>query len=284
MLGIHFYDGYVYASHNTFTDFYDDAHKIAGAISFKAMRSIRAEFKHSFFDFEDGLEGNYVKGLPKYSFGAHKSEYRGLAYDIDGTITGWPGTTIVPDRPFFTSSLCESRPHWGNMSVCPHTYASIRGAWSLDHGNYIVTRDDLGRDVDPCLSGGDSPCHYHVGAISVDHSYIVAPATYTWDQIDLRIGDLPEGDLLRVGVCFPLNSTITVSGTPEPQEVDSMEQLMEDTSGSGYFVDHGVGVLFRRFRGDGGEERGVQIVVTELASEDVDCTTRAYPKYQVPPL
>ena len=66
------------------------------------MRSIRAEFKHSFFDFEDGLEGNYVKGLPKYSFGAHKSEYRGLAYDIDGTITGWPGTTIVPDRPFFT--------------------------------------------------------------------------------------------------------------------------------------------------------------------------------------
>ena len=102
MLGIHFYDGYVYASHNTFTDFYDDAHKIAGAISFKAMRSIRAEFKHSFFDFEDGLEGNYVKGLPKYSFGAHKSEYRGLAYDIDGTITGWPGTTIVPDRPFFT--------------------------------------------------------------------------------------------------------------------------------------------------------------------------------------
>ena len=66
------------------------------------MRSIRAEFKHSFFDFEDGLEGNYVKGLPKYSFGAHKSEYRGLAYDIDDTITGWPGTTIVPDRPFFT--------------------------------------------------------------------------------------------------------------------------------------------------------------------------------------
>ena len=63
-----------------------------------------------------------------------------------------------------------------------------------------------------------------------------------------------------------------------------MEQLMEDTSGSGYFVDHEVGVLFRRFRGAGGEERGVQIVVTELVSEDVDCTTRAYPKYQVPPL
>ena len=64
---------------------------------------------------KDGLEGNYVKGLPKYSYAAHKSEYRGLAYDADGTITGWSGVTIVPDRPFFTSSMCEARPHWGNI-------------------------------------------------------------------------------------------------------------------------------------------------------------------------
>ena len=41
VLGLHFYDGWVYADHNTFTDFYDDEYKLAGAISFKAMRSIR---------------------------------------------------------------------------------------------------------------------------------------------------------------------------------------------------------------------------------------------------
>ena len=130
VLGLHFYDGYVNANANTFTDFYDDAHKIAGAISFKAMRSIRATFTHSFFDFEDGLEGNYVKGLPKYSYAAHKSEYRGLAYDADGTITGWSGVTIVPDRPFFTSSLCEARPHWGNI-LSSHLFSTIFGTHEI---------------------------------------------------------------------------------------------------------------------------------------------------------
>ena len=55
---------------------------------------------------------------------------------------------------------------------------------------------------------------------------------------------------------------------------------MEDSSGTGFFVDREVGVVFRRFKGEAGNERGVQIVVTDLASEDVDCTARAYPKYQ----
>ena len=87
--------------------------------------SLRVDFSNSFFDYVDGLEGNYVKGLPRLTYGAHKSEHRGLAHDIDGTITGWPGSTIVPDRPFFTSSACEARPLWGNMSICPHTYGGL---------------------------------------------------------------------------------------------------------------------------------------------------------------
>ena len=61
-----------------------------------------------------------------------------------------------------------------------------------------------------------------------------------------------------------------------------MEKLMEDSSGAGFFVDREVGVLFRRFKGDEGNQRGVQIVVGTLESEDVDCTKRAYPKYQTP--
>ena len=76
-----------------------------------------------------------MKGLPRLTYGAHKSEHRGLAYDIDGTITGWPGSTIVPDRPFFTSSACEARPLWGNMSICPHTYASFNDGRGYDGGN-----------------------------------------------------------------------------------------------------------------------------------------------------
>ena len=51
----------------------------------------------------------------------------GQIFDWDGTITGKPGSTIVRDQPFYTSSLCESRPNWGNMSICPHQYAAAEG-------------------------------------------------------------------------------------------------------------------------------------------------------------
>ena len=51
----------------------------------------------------------------------------GQIFDWDGTITGKPGSTIVRDQPFYTSSLCESRPNWGNMSICPHQYVRAEG-------------------------------------------------------------------------------------------------------------------------------------------------------------
>ena len=51
----------------------------------------------------------------------------GQIFDWDGTITGKAGSTIVRDQPFYTSSLCESRPNWGNMSICPHQYVAAEG-------------------------------------------------------------------------------------------------------------------------------------------------------------
>lgn len=111
VMGINFCDGYVEAEHNTFTDFYDDEYKIAGAITFKAPRHIKATFRNTFFDFEDGVGGNYVKGVPKYPYGSRNGERRGLVHDKDEAITGVPGSTIVPDRPLHRNSICQAKPH-----------------------------------------------------------------------------------------------------------------------------------------------------------------------------
>ena len=54
----------------------------------------------------------------------------GQIFDWDGTITGIPKAMIVRDQPFYVSSLCESRPNWGNMSICPHQYVSAEGTGS----------------------------------------------------------------------------------------------------------------------------------------------------------
>ena len=58
------------------------------------------------------------------------TERMGQIFDWDGTITGIPKAMIVRDQPFYVSSLCESRPNWGNMSICPHQYVSAEGTGS----------------------------------------------------------------------------------------------------------------------------------------------------------
>ena len=63
-IGLHLYDGNPFVSGNTFCDFRDDDYKNAGAIGFRKPHAGEwpTLFKNSKFDFEDGLEGNYVKG------------------------------------------------------------------------------------------------------------------------------------------------------------------------------------------------------------------------------
>jgi len=281
--GLEFYDGWVYADHNVFTDFYDDEYKVAGAITWKGIRGIKGFFKNSFFDYEDGREGNYVKGIPYGSYGSRNGERRGLIQDVDGTITGWSNTIIVPDRPFFTSSLCEPRSHWGNMSVCPHPYATLSDKGGYRGGNYIVARDDVDPALDVCTAGGPYPCHYRAMAMSADHSYIIAPTEYDNNAyLGASIEGIPEGQPLRLGICFPLNSSIYFDEWPGPVEMGSMDELMENNDGNGYFIDHEVGVVFRNFVG--GKSKSYKIVVDKVGSDDIYCIDRAYPKYQTDPM
>jgi hypothetical protein len=41
--------------------------------------------------------------------------------------------------------------------------------------------------------------------MSIDHSYIVAPVEYTtWeDELSVSIGKYPDGNFIRIGLCFP---------------------------------------------------------------------------------
>ena len=58
-------------------------------------------------------------------FLSRDTERMGDIFDWDGTITGRPQWTVVRDQPFYSSSQCEPRPHWGNMTVCPHRQLSL---------------------------------------------------------------------------------------------------------------------------------------------------------------
>ena len=95
---------------NHFADFVNDAYKMAGAISFRKphagvsktslwhpglnchIQVLPTVFLDTGFDFEDGVEGNYILGRPPSWF---DSDRRGIVFDWDGTITGRPLATVI---------------------------------------------------------------------------------------------------------------------------------------------------------------------------------------------
>ena len=109
-LGLQLYDGNPYAKGNHFADFVNDAFKVAGAISFRKphagvsktslwhpelnchIQVLPTVFLDTGFDFEDGVEGNYILGRPPSWF---DSDRRGIVFDWDGTITGRPLATVI---------------------------------------------------------------------------------------------------------------------------------------------------------------------------------------------
>ena len=171
-IGLQLYDGNPFVSGNTFADFRDDDYKNAGAIGFRKPHAGEwpTLFKNNKFDFEDGLEGNYIKGNERWSWGGiGDTERMGNIYDYDGTITGHPEWTVVRDQPFYSSALCQPRPHWGNMTACPHRY--VNGAGTGDGFAKIdmtVTRNDV-IDFPEINNIYKDPWH---PKMSTDHSYI----------------------------------------------------------------------------------------------------------------
>ena len=100
----------------------------------------------------------------------------------------------------------------------------------------------------------------------------------------------------------PENSTFqncSIWGRPHPQEIATFEELQNDNSGTGYYWDHEVGIVFRKFQVDlvwDPESRDAcplaessawcpQFFIRPQPYEgDTDCTARAYPKYKTNPL
>ena len=50
--------------------------------------------------------------------------------DVDGTVTGIPGSRVLRHHPFHVTSACT---YWynANLAICPHKYAQVHGKGCL---------------------------------------------------------------------------------------------------------------------------------------------------------
>ena len=44
--------------------------------------------------------------------------------DMDGSVTGITGATVIRPQEFYVTVDCEYRPNW-RMAVCPHWYSRV---------------------------------------------------------------------------------------------------------------------------------------------------------------
>ena len=162
----------------------------------------------------------------------------------------------------------------------------------------VITRTDIPEypEIHPLYP---DPWHPH---LSTDHSYIYSfPNLSLPPNFNIRLQGLDSGNSLLVGFCVPLGTTteeIDFGGRPKPQEIATYEGLLTDKSGAGYFWDHEVGVVFRKFQVDlvwdpesrdacpqGDRAWCPQFFIrSQPYSGDTDCAARAYPKYRTEPL
>ena len=120
-------------------------------------------------------------------------------------------------------------------------------------------------------------------------------------RFELALEGLDSGHSLLVGICVPLEAgpgDLQVGGQPTPLQRDTFTELREDDTGTGYFWDREVGIIFRRFKVDlprlpesrlacvGGVCPYLKIdtLLDTSLQLDTDCRNRAYPKYQEEPL
>ena len=165
------------------------------------------------------------------------------------TITGQAGWTVVRDQPFYSSSLCQPRPHLGNMTSCPHRYVNAAGTGSgYAKIDMTITRNDVIEwpEINKIFK---DPWH---PKLSTDHSYIYSfPNSSLPSHFSLSLEGLDSGLSLVVGVCVPLEAgpaDLSLRGSPHPAEVSSYEALTGDTTGTAYYWDREVGVIFRKFQ------------------------------------
>ncbi|XP_067654447.1 inactive cell surface hyaluronidase CEMIP2-like [Haliotis asinina] len=302
--GVLFYQGPGHVT-NTFFNKYEtktagSVTRYAGAISVKRSNpyppKASSHVEGIKFGFCDVTEGNWAfKGDPSVPTIKNKDGNRQITFrDIDGSVSGTPGTQFVPNTRFHTTNQCDYRPV-SNFAVCPHDYAKAifkgDGALKTLDKNYpmYMRRDD--RPDDPFALEGSRGNNY---LVIKKKSYTVYFNGTAPTQLHVSAQNLESGDYVRLGLCYPKDVTSFTfsSGLPKIRastpafNVSSIGELDGDTTGRAYFWDKSAGLLFIKIysnvnRVDGETCPGYRcpsLTITRIGGSDdlIDCYNNTY--------
>ncbi len=203
--GFELYDGTVWASGNTFTQFIPNALRQAAAISQLDFTDFVVSPRNYLEDTTVTPESNTIffedRAVPSDP-NSGEDGYRSTVFeDRDGTLTGSPGTLITVDNPFLTTAACSFVAAW-NAWTCPERYVRLAVDTLGVGGLSPVTVTRSGGSSHTMLGQPGALSHFSTSALEGE-SYAYAFGGATPDHLRLLMWHAEPAETVRVDLPYP---------------------------------------------------------------------------------
>eukprot|EP00798_Chlamydomonas_sp_ICE-L_P020062 gene20062-26781_t len=124
-------------------------------------------------------------------------------WDADGSISGYPDSTLLPDLPFYWASACVASPVIS--LACPHRYANLV-AVGQGGGDLHITRSTVAGPSHPGASHSLSlsPMNsIYMPIVAVGASYLLSFDSQTPSKVAVQLETAEQGLWVDLAVCFP---------------------------------------------------------------------------------
>ncbi|XP_038625586.1 cell surface hyaluronidase isoform X1 [Tachyglossus aculeatus] len=309
--GFQIYDGPIHLTKSTFKNFMPTPDRYSSAVGFLLKNSWQITPKNNIslvkFGAHVSLNVFFGKPGPWFEDSDLDGDKNSIFHDVDGSLTGYKDTYVGRmDNYLIRHPECINVTKWNGV-VCSGTYAQVYvQTWSTQNLTMTITRDEYPSNS-MALRGLNQRAAFqqYQPVVMLGKGYTVhwnGPAPRT---TILYLINFNKNDWIRVGLCYPSNTTFQVTfvifqrqnnaffSTEEYEPVFSMEELQRKRAERKFYFDYSTGLLFLYLKAkhnrDGhsycssqGCER-VKIQATTGSKDISYCMASAYSKYYETP-
>ncbi|XP_068092458.1 cell surface hyaluronidase CEMIP2 [Hyperolius riggenbachi] len=307
--GFQIYDGPIRLTKSTFKNFMPTPDRLTSAIGFllKNPWQLTPRNNVSFLKFgaNVSLRAFFGQSGPWFEAGDFDGDKNSIFHDVDGSVTNYNDTYVArTDNYLVRHPKCINVTEWNGV-ICSGTYAQL----------YIQARNpqnltiSIARDEYPSnpmslrgINPKTAPYQQYQPVVMLQKGYTIHWNGQAPQTIHLYLINFDRGDWVRVGLCYPPDSSFQVvsqivktltSLVEEYQPVTSIDELDKKRTQAKYFFDNSTGLLFLylqakhnregySYSSSQGWER-VMINATFRSKAISNCMTKAYPKYTKAP-
>lgn len=306
--GFQIYDGPIRLTKSTFKNFMPTPDRFTSAIGFlmKNPWQLTPRNNVSFLKFgaNVSLRAFFGQSGPWFETGDLDGDKNSIFHDVDGSVTHYNNTFVARmDNYLVRHPKCINITEWNGV-ICSGTYAQVY-IQARNPQNLTVT---IARDEYPSkpmsLRGINqkAPYQQYQPVVMLQKGYTIHWNAQAPQTIHLYLVNFDKGDWVRVGLCYPPNTTFQVMSqivksqtfpVEEYQPVNSRDELEKSRTQAKYFFDNSAGLLFLFLQAKHNRESNsycasqgcerVMINATFRTKANSNCMTKAYPKYYKAP-